>query len=213
MASLMKLNAAVNAMMNRLGGMESFSTDPETVKTLAEMKQNMETVYNTGRTGIVNIIRTVKCFDQFCMLGDLARYVCAYIDLDEEYARIKDMPEAEDVEWRLKHLKRDIAWLWEQIPNYNKPADKLDYEAICAYYTYPAPYSEAEIMLKIYQVSSWDSEKGNHTHSEIQIVTQCKTYYKEYDVAKYDPYDYDKEELVKAVTDTLSKAFNEVEPE
>ena len=136
MASLMKLNAAVNAMMNRLGSVESFSTDPETVKTLAEMKQNMETVYNTERTGIVNIIRTVKCFDQFCMLGDLARYICAYIDLNEEYARVKDMPEVEGIEWRLKHLERDIAWLWEQIPNYNKPAAELDYEAICAYYEY-----------------------------------------------------------------------------
>jgi hypothetical protein len=212
MASLTKLNAAVNAMMNRLGGAESFSTDQETVKTLAEMKQNMETVYNTGRTGIISIIHTVKCFDQFCMLGDLARYICAYIDLDEEYARIKDMPEVESTEWRLKHLERDIAWLWEQIPNYNKPAAELDYEAICAYYEYPAPYPEAKITLKIYQISSWDSEKGSHTHSEVQIIAQCKAYYKEYNVASYDQYDYDKSELVKAVTDAISTARNEVEP-
>ena len=92
--SFMKLHGAMALMMKRIG---ELSNDPETTRILQEGKQNLEIAYSTRYPGLIYIINSVKCFDQLCMLGDLARKMCEVIDLDEEYQRIKDMPEAEDM--------------------------------------------------------------------------------------------------------------------
>ena len=208
--NMLKLNAAVHAMLKRVAP-NGLSNDSETIETIKEMEENLATIYDTGRTHIVDTIRVVKDLNQLCMLGDLARQVCLMIDLDEEYARVKDMPEGEDLAERLHYLYKDIAWLHRQIPNYNKPAEELDYEADCEYYEYPTPYGEAIVTLKIHKIASWSWNDGSSIHSEIKITAEYKTYYQEYDIASYDPENYDKKVLIQTVKDGLEKAIEEIE--
>ena len=207
--SFVKLHGAMALMMKRIG--DNLSNDSETKKVLEEGKQNLEVAYTTRFSGLIHIINAVKSVDQLCMLGDLARYMRKFVDLNEEYQRTKDMPE-EDMYDRLYHMNRHIAWLAKQIEHYNMPAEDINYnEECCAYYEYPTVFSDAKITLKIQRVYMYDWYGRRKTHTEITVTAQCKTYFKVYNVASYDPTCYDKSDLVEAVKDTIDKAVNELE--
>ena len=206
--SFMKLHGAMALMMKRIG---ELSNDPETIRILQEGKQNLEIAYSTRYPGLIYIINSVKCFDQLCMLGDLARKMCEVIDLDEEYQRIKDMPEAEDMHDVLYDRNHSVMWLANQIEHYNMPVEDVDYdEECCSYYEYSTNISDAKVMLKVQRVYTRDWDGRNKTHTEITVTANYKTYFKEY-VITYNPKCYDKSALAKSVEATIKKAVEEIE--
>ena len=207
MLDLVKLNAVFQAMLERVAP-NGWSNDDHTVNAIKETHQKLETVYVSGYSNIIETVQKIKDLDQFCMLSDLLPKIIERIRLCKQYDFYKGTPYAKNIWKKLDAINKEIVWDWGQIRNYNQSAEELDYEADCEYYEYPL-YPEAIMMLKIYQTSYLNEDDCECVRSEIKIMVTCKTYYKEYDVASYDPKCYDKADLVEAVEEMLKKAVEE----